>query len=441
MRKHILISTFILLTAGCQPNSDGNLLSQSETDLYTRNSKDSGEVSVKTLQGGQVSKYDQKITVEQSTEATQSQSQASAQEVIRAKVLDAVVRLRMDLAGIMNPTPETILLEKLIQESKDTNGIAFYRALKENRMPFALPLSPTNVVDISLLAQAFKQAAAFYGFDTDSQEQISNAILKRSTLLAPLESQKVMASVNAELLQNKVNTLIEATALNFSAFCPSLNGFITSGENFYEDKQYALPSLIGRKLTIFKSILKSEIADCATGKISRTRSLIENVDSVVEAVGFDRGSLELYLTPANDFNWEEYKNYKVKAVLQEAKFPGQARLSFSDILCTIDGRQLQLTDITSPAGGGEVAGFDYTLDGVNPLVLERSASQRGVTLAFVAQGIKVTTFNKMTLTKIKPDVLVPAVNLIPGQKQEFSLFFHSKKGSAESHLQCQVQGL
>ncbi|WP_413578628.1 hypothetical protein ACLVWU_08835 [Bdellovibrio sp. HCB290] len=438
MRTPILISTFIFLTAGCQPNSDGNLLSHNESDLFARESTNSSEGTIKNLQSYPVVKYDQKITDQQSSPQQPTQ-QGDSQEVkssrdISAKVFDAVIRLKMDLAGIKTPTAESEALYKLVYNSKDSDGISFYQALKAGKMPIDLQLNTADFVEIRLLAQAFKQSAARYGFDETDQALVFDAILKRSSMLAPLESQRVLAAVNGELLQKRTNELILATSLKFKEFCPALKLFITAGENFYEDKQYTLPSLIKEKIASIKQILNSEISACAKSGLRRTQKNIENVETAVEAVSFDLGSLELYLTPASDFNWEEFKNYPVKAYLKEAKYTGKENLTFSDVVCTVDGKRINLA--ASVGAEKKPAEFEYGVDGVNPIVMLKSHAQKGVTLAFFAKKIKVTNFKGMTLTKIKPDILVPAVNMVPGQKQEFQLWFIPKSNPVESHLRC-----
>ncbi|WP_413581423.1 hypothetical protein [Bdellovibrio sp. HCB288] len=439
MKKHIFVSAFILLTVGCQPNSDGNLLSHSGIDPFTTKSANSDEGTVKTLQRGSVSRLDQTITAGQSSDDSAFNSNSS-NAAISGMVFEAVVRLRMDLAGDSSTTPESEAFDKLFESVTGGEDLTFYQALKSNRYIFDLSLAEgkVNQMDINVLAQAFKQAAASYGLDVAAQELISQGILKRTALLMPLASQKMLAAVNGELLQKRVNTLAKSTALKFEDFCPSLSSFVTAAESFYEDKQYVLPTLIKNKIKYIKDTLKSEIAACAKGSGVRSEESMKNVESTFEMVTFDLGSLELYLTPRNDFNWEEYKNFKIKAYLAEALVASKAQLQAIDVDCSVNGEKLQSS--ATEVSENESVAFEYLVDGVAPIVLERMPSQRGLTLAFVAKDIKITNVKGMSFTKIKPETLVSAINLVPGISQEFSLLFTPKSTSVESILKCKAKG-
>lgn len=415
MRKHIFVSAFIVLTVGCQPSKDGTLLTQYETDL-----KNTGKHQHDTL----VTKV-QGYGAGAATTSSPS-NEISLEDRAAASSYDAIVRLRMDLAGTVQETEETKLLEKLFSSTQGPASLPVQKAIEAKKIPFSIQLTEeqkkSNEIEISILAQAFKQIAVAYGFDEKSQDIIVKAITIRSRMLAPLESQKQMAAASGELLQEKINDLIKVSLADSKTYCSKLNAFLSAAEGFYGDTQYSLPSLLKNKINYIKSSLGAGASACTLDK--------ETLMNVADAVAFDMGSLELYLTPRNTFNWEQFDNFKLKAPLAEAVAHSTGVLSPQEIFCKKNGEPLKVQE------GGQA--FDLLVNGAYPLTISKVEGQQGLTVAFISKGVDVTNFQKMTLTKIKPDVLVPAVSLIPGESREFQFQYLETADSAETLIACKV---
>jgi hypothetical protein len=420
MKKHIFVSAFIVLTVGCQPTKDGTLLTHYETDLKN-SGKHQRDTLVTKIEGADSAKYSQGLN----QEGTNSSAELSLEERAAVSAYDAVLRLRMDLAGTTHPTEETELLEKLFKSTEGPGNLPVQNALKSKKIPFSIQLTEEQKnspdVELSILTQAFKQIAATYGFDEKSQDTIVKAITTRSRMVAPLESQKQMAEASGQVLQEKLNDVIKASLSDRDTYCSKMSAFLSSANNFYGDSQYTLPLLIKNKINYVQSTL-SKSKECTQDK--------EALLSVAEAVAFDLGSLELYLHPRNDFNWQEYDNFRLKAPLKEAVAKSTGSLSAEDILCKKNGEPLKVLE------GGQ--SFDLPVQGAYPFMISKVEGQQGITIAFIAKGVKVTDFRKMSLTKIKPDVLVLAVSLIPRESAEFQFQYLESEHSAATLVSCKV---
>ncbi|WP_413294093.1 hypothetical protein ACLSU7_03105 [Bdellovibrio sp. HCB185ZH] len=414
MKKHILVYAFIVLTVGCQPSKDGTLLTHYETDPFAGKTQERQDATVLKVDGKPPQGYD--TTVTESTPEEDSAGMSSFNEKAMATVYDAIVRLRMDIAGTMEPGEDLKALEKLLQSKQSAEGLDILKAIETKKLSLDFQLTDEEKsgpdVEIKIIAQAFKQLASAKGLDEESQTSISKAILARSKMLAPSESQKSLAQVNGQLLQDKMNALIVAATTNKTAACAAMPTFSGAITNFYEDTQYSLPSLIKNKV----KHVRAELAGSEKCQLSYASLL-----SVVDMITFDLGSLELYLTPKNTFNWENFEDYKIQAPLQEAVAMVKAgkeigTIATTDVVCKLDGGELDIQQY--------------------PLKIEKASNQRGVTVSFVAEKGKVPDFQKMNLTKIEPDTLVLAVNVIPGSAADFQFTFFNSKINANSTIKC-----
>jgi hypothetical protein len=346
---------------------------------------------------------------------------------------EAAVRMQMDIAGTQDTSEEMQLLEKLMDSSAGPDRVLVQDALKENKISIKLEIKDLeNIQDkdaeITALGIAFKQIAEAYGFNETEQAGIQKAIIKRASLLAPLESQKQMAAASGALLQQKANALIKSFAIEKDTLCQALGDFSSAAESFYsKEAQYTLPALIQRKGAIMKSLVGEATEKCAAN-LQDTRELLgSNLPDAVEAMTFDLGSLELYLTPRNTFNWQEFENYKIKSLLYETAEVRKAKnrsaegsLEASQLACQLNGKDIALSS---------------TL-----LKIEKLPQQRGLTVSFNSQDAKITFFKGNTLTKIKPNILVAAINLIPGDNAQFQVSYQPQADAAASTLLCQVKG-
>ncbi len=420
MKMHIFVFALIVLTVGCQPAKDGNLLSHYESDPFSTNFKERPDTTATKIDGQAMSGYSLTTSSEgsENTPEVSAEAESSINEKALASAYDAIVRLRMDIAGTKDPSEEINLLEKLLQSKNGAGGVNVIKAVKEKKIALDIKLSEAEKsspeVEMTILAQAFKQIAAAYGFDDASQALIGKAILSRSQMLAPSAAQKSLAQVNGQLLQDKMNAVILTSATNKSQACVAMKSFSEAITNFYEDDQYSLPALIRNKVSYVRTTLSGS---------ERCNLTYSSLLDAVEMITFDLGSLELYLTPTNEFNWELFENYKIKATLQEAVALVKAKkeigtLSPEDVICKLDGADFNIQDF--------------------PLKIEKAAKQRGVTVSFVDKGFKVNHFQSMTLTKINPDILVPAVNLIPGEDKKFDFTFFNPKKNSDSTISCSV---
>ncbi|QDK45385.1 hypothetical protein DOM22_09585 [Bdellovibrio sp. ZAP7] len=416
MKKYIFLYAFIVLTVGCQPSKDGTLLTHYETDPFAGKSKDRQDTTVLKVDGQVTQGYN--TTTSESNIGGVAEEPSSVNDKALATVYDAIVRLRMDIAGTTDPGEDLKLLEKLLQSKQGAEGLDILKAIEAKKLALHFQLTDEEKsspdVAMNILAQAFKQMAAANGLDEESQSLISKAILTRAKMLAPSESQKSLAQVNGQLLQDKMNALIVAATTNKTAACAAMSTFAGAITNFYEDTQYSLPALIKNKI----KYVRAELVGSAQCQLSYASLL-----SVVDMITFDLGSLELYLTPKNTFNWENLEDYKIKAPLQEA------------VAMVKEGKEigtLAATDVVCKLDGGEVNFQEY------PLKIEKAGNQRGVTVSFVAEKGKVPDFQKMNLTKIEPDILVLAVNVIPGSAVPFQFTFFNAKRGANSTIKCSL---
>ncbi|QLY27092.1 hypothetical protein [Bdellovibrio sp. KM01] len=416
MKKHIFVYAFIVLTVGCQPSKDGTLLTHYETDPFAGKSKDRQDTTVLKVDGQATQGYNTTTPVSNIGGAAAESS--SFNDKALATVYDAIVRLKMDIAGTREPGEDLKILEKLLQSKQGAEGLDVLKAIETKKLALNFQLTEEEKsapdIEMNILAQAFKQIAAANGLDDQSQALISKAIQARSKMLAPSESQKSLAQVNGQLLQDKMNALIVAATTNKTAACSAMPTFASAITNFYEDTQYSLPALIKNKI----KYVRAELAGAEQCQLSYASLL-----SVVEMITFDLGSLELYLNPKNTFNWENFEDYKIQAPLEEAVAMVKAGKEIGSIATT---------DMVCKLDGVDVDPQEY------PLRIEKASNQRGVTVSFVAEKGKVPDFQKMNLTKIEPDTLVLAVNVIPGSAAPFQFTFFNSKIGANSTVKCSL---
>ncbi|MBO9666780.1 MAG: hypothetical protein J7501_08190 [Bdellovibrio sp.] len=432
MRKHIFASTLIFLTVGCQPNSSNTMRSQSETVVLKAKTGDktNPHTSTEYSQGttdSQESSDAQKTEIE-----TSSTVKSEVISNISVLAYEAAVRMQMDIAGTQDPPEEMQLLDKLFTSKSGPAQVQVTAALKSNKISIKLEIKDLESTqdkdaEITALGIAFKQVAAAYGFPETEQNKIQKAIVKRASLLAPLASQKQMAAASGALMQEKANALIKSFATEKDTLCDSLTAFSSAADNFYsQEAQYTLPALIKRKGAMIKSFINEALTKCGSDIQGTRTSLGSNLPNAIDAMTFDLGSLELYLTPRNTFNWEEFENFKIKALLYETAEVRQAQnhsadgtMDASQLICQLNGKEIALSETSLKA--------------------EKQNQQRGVTVSFQAENTKVTYFYGITLTKIKPNILVPAINLIPGDKAKFQVSYQTQGDTATNTLICQVR--
>ncbi|WP_413561398.1 hypothetical protein [Bdellovibrio sp. HCB209] len=438
MKTRIFVTAFIFLTVGCQPSKDGSLLSHSDTDITGRGFQDHGTTQVKQLSGGHnpILRLQGNYSAEDVSASADPNTQLNSE--LTSALYDATVRMQMDLAGIKEYTNETQTLEKLLTSKAGPDGAPVLQALKKGTLSIDLQnLGLTSEgIKISVIAKAFKQVAVQYGLSEAEQKTVEQAVLSRSVMLAPLESHKSMAEANGSLLQSKVNEAVIAVGKN-QYICASIELLKTAAANFYgKEAHYVLPALTQTKGKIIAEMLNEVSEYCIReDKVSR-KAMAESLTSAVEAISFDLGSLELYLHPKDTFNWPEFENYKIRSLVQEVGL--DADIALSDISCALNGKELQLRE-PQQSDSATVVAFDLPIAGAYPLTLEKNKMQKGVTLSFVASASRVTHFNGMTLTKIKPNILVPALNVIPDQKMYAQFKFTTSENSTENSVVCELK--
>jgi hypothetical protein len=251
MKKLILASALLILTAGCQQSSKSNPSSTTAT--------------LKDTVQDQTTIFDKKVAADAETGGdtgvVDSVSRQDAMDDIHTKLFKVATRLAMDT--VATPESEEVTLLTEFFNKKNAEGVDVQNGLYQGTLKIDLGVKDLQgdltdkQMQFTAIVKSFKKIAALYGFNEAQQDQIAAAVQKREVMLNPDFTGMAFLRLATKMFSEKSANLIETfKSGNDGDLCISMAVLAVNVKNVLAEKERAqFPSLIAVHVQYFQPLL------------------------------------------------------------------------------------------------------------------------------------------------------------------------------------------
>ncbi|WP_413575530.1 hypothetical protein ACLVWU_14405 [Bdellovibrio sp. HCB290] len=415
MKKILITSALLMITAGCQPGSKSpDTGSKADTQKQILNA------GVRTDDLGTVPSPDDEIK--------DSVSRQDAMKDLQLTVTKMAARLKMDVMGLGDATDEsTKLLIEFVSRKKGEKQQDIVDALLSGNLNAALELkdlqgeiSEKQMKKIAV-QRSFEKITSAYGFDKEQTTTILAAIEKRDTMLNPSDDQLQFARDASENIKKKITALLnDYKSGNNSQLCGAVAIFATNFGNFLTMKSpIELPSFISRRAQATTTLLK--IAEtCKSDTTQARRDLGSELPKALIQVDAALQLVQLYIDPTtNNFApisleiMDRWKLNETPEVLHASGGALTGELAADGITCQV-GDKVYGSAVVSSDEESSTAEVNFEVAGEKPFKIRKMQGQRGITLVYMSSKTNIVDAGKATSVNAGEGFVSAVLNLVPG---------------------------
>ncbi|MEK2687821.1 hypothetical protein [Bdellovibrio sp. GT3] len=414
MKKILIASALVMVTAGCQPGSKSpGSAGQPEIQKELLNS------GHRTSETGNVPSPDDKIR--------DSVARQDAMKDLQSKVFKIAARLKMDAMGTTETDETAQLLKDFTSRKAGAKQLDITDALFNGTLDAAVKIEDLQgeFTDKEMpklaIQRSFEKIATAYGFDKDQTKLIVAAIEKREHLLNLSDDQIQFIHDLSENIKKKTVALInDFKEGNDNQLCGALAIFANNYSNYMTFKsKIELPSLIANRAAV-TSVLQKTIESCKADITQARKNMGSQLPGVIKEVDRSLQLVELYVDPATSSSlplsleiMDRWKLDETKEVLEARNQSLTGDIAANGIVCRV-GDKVYGTIVQSSDAESSTAEVDFELAGEKPFKLRKMQGQRGVTLVYMSSKTNVLNLGNSTPVNAGEGFVATVANMAPG---------------------------
>ncbi|UYL09844.1 hypothetical protein B9G69_004545 [Bdellovibrio sp. SKB1291214] len=424
MKKLILASALLIITAGCQQGSKSD--SATSKDITPQ------------LQNQDVAAQENNAT-ESSDTLIDSTSRQDAMKDLQTKVFKVALRMDMDIAANTDTAADFVLLKEFFTK-KGPKDLTVRKALNSGEVKAAIELKDLQgaltdkQMQSTAILKSFKKIAAIYGYDSAKQDAIAEALQKRDLMLNPGESELATVKAFAANVNGKANALIgDFHSGNNEKLCGSLAIFVNNYKAFLSEKQrISLPALIATQVAATAEIEKV-IETCKENVPAVRKALGQQLPALIAQNDAVQGLIKLYIDPTIRDNSplaldiaSRWKLDETTEVLAARSLPSIGEIQVDSIVCQIGGK-IMGASVKSFENDVTIGTVDFEQQGETPLTIRKEKGQRGVTISYASSQVSILDAGSTTVVNAGEGFAAAVRNMIPGDTQVLTMTLGSQQ--------------
>lgn len=418
MKKLILASALLILTAGCQQGSKSNVATRSGDTPEMQNQ---GAVSTQE-------------TAQEETDGTvDSISRQDAMKDLQTKVFKVALRMDMDVAANTDTSADFVLLKEFFSK-KGPKDLTVRKAINSGDVKADIELKDLQgeltdkQMQFTAILKSFKKIAGIYGFDVAKQDAIVDALKKREMMINPGEME--ISTIRA--FSNNVNAKAMALITDFHAgnnekLCGSLALFVNNYKTFLTNKdRISLPALISSQAAATAEIEKS-LPTCKENVPAIRKALGQQLPALIAQNDGIQGLIKVYVDPMIRDNsplsldiMNRWSLDETTEVLEARQLPTTGEIQVDGIVCQIGGK-IMGSSVKSYDGESTLGAIDFEQQGETPLTIRKAKGQRGVTITYTSSKVSILDEQASTVVNAGEGFVAAVRNMVPGDKTPLTM--------------------
>lgn len=439
MKKLILVSALLMITAGCTQGT------KSRNSSQTTGANDQIQTKI-PAQDMSAADAAQQVEAAMDDGIVDSTSRQDALKNLTLKLYESTFRLQMDVMSEKLQDDNSKLLREFITKKFSPKGESLLQALSSGDIKSTVTLKDLQIaasdkdMQFQALLMGFKKIAADGGFTKDQQTAIEKALIERQSLITPSPQEQNRIIAVAEHVSKKAKILIqtmhsgaqdETVCQGYGYFLANFNALLT------DSKTFRLPQTIADLSEPLQPLLPT--LDACPKDIPGTRKLLgKELLGLISRMDKMQSQIAKFLNPSiKDTDplfldiADRWALLESKEILENYKLPVTGDIDADAVVCKIDGTDYEAV-VTSQTDTETTAQLKYEKDGEKPFTVRKVNGQRGVTVAYISAQHSIASSENANSVNAGEGFVGAVFSMVPGDTEAMNLKLKKEEGKAET---------
>ncbi|WP_142701223.1 hypothetical protein [Bdellovibrio sp. ZAP7] len=438
MKKLILASALLMITAGCTQGTKSRNSSQAQgAQEQTQTGPTQDMSAADAAKQAQASVDDGLID---------STSRQDALKNLTLKLYESTFRLQMDVMSEKLQDDNSKLLREFITKKFSPKGESLLQALSSGDIKSTITLKDLQIaasdkdMQFQALLMGFKKIAADGGFTKEQQTGIEKALIERQSLITPSAQEQNRIIAVSEHISKKAKTLIqvmhdgaqdETVCQGYGYFLANFNALLT------DSKTFRLPQTIADLSEPLQPLLPT--LDACPADIPGTRKLLgKELLGLIARMDKMQAQIATFLNPSiKDTDplfldiADRWALVETKEILENYKLPTTGDVDADAVVCNVDGTDYDAV-VTSQTNTETAAQIKYERDGEKPFTIRKVTGQRGVTIAYISSKHSIASSENSNSVNAGDGFVGAVFSIVPGDSEAMKLKIRKDEGKDET---------